>query len=57
VADELESGMLVRLLTAFEPTAEPVHPVFAGGGLMRPGVRAFVTFATTFLGRLPIVRG
>jgi DNA-binding transcriptional LysR family regulator len=57
VADELEAGMLVRLLAAFEPTAEPVHLVFAGGGLMRPGVRAFVTFATTFLGRLLIVRG
>jgi len=57
VADELESGALVRLLAAFEPASEPIHLLFAGGGLMRPGVRAFVTFATGFLERLPIVRG
>jgi DNA-binding transcriptional LysR family regulator len=55
VAEELEAGALVRLLPAFEPAAEPVHLLFAGGRLMRPGVRAFVTFATGFLGQLAVV--
>ena len=34
-----------------------LHLLFAGGGLMRPSVRAFVTFAAGFLGRLPVVHG
>jgi len=57
VAGELEAGKLVRLLPAFEPAPEPVHLLFAGGGLMRPSLRAFVEFAVTYLGRLGVVGG
>jgi DNA-binding transcriptional LysR family regulator len=53
VVDELASGSLTRLLRGFEPAVEPVQLVFAGGGLMRPGVRAFVTFAAAYLARIP----
>jgi DNA-binding transcriptional LysR family regulator len=56
VAEDLEAGALMRLLAEFEPMAEPIHLLFAGGGLVRPSVRAFVTFATSFLGRLRVVR-
>ena len=56
VAEDLEAGALMRLLAEFEPMAEPIHLLFAGGGLVRPSVRAFVTFATGFLGRLRVVR-
>ncbi len=57
VVEELRSGALVRLLTEFEPSQEPVHLLFSGGGMARPTVRAFVSFAAEFLGRLPVVRG
>jgi DNA-binding transcriptional LysR family regulator len=57
VAEELEAGALVRLLTAFEPAADPVHLVFSGGGLIRPAVRAFVEFGVACLGRLKVVDG
>jgi DNA-binding transcriptional LysR family regulator len=56
VVEELQAGSLVRLLVEYEPVPEPVHVVFAGGGLMRPSVRAFVEFAAAFLGRLDVVR-
>jgi DNA-binding transcriptional LysR family regulator len=57
VVDELRTRTLVRLLTDFEPPAEPVRIVFPGGGMMRPSVRAFVEFAAKYLGRLEVVRG
>lgn len=56
VVEELEAGSLVRLLAAFEPAAEPVQLVFSGGGMVRPGVRAFVDFAVAYLGRLGVVQ-
>ena len=57
VVDEFAAGSLVRLLADFEPAAEPVSLVFAGGGRMRPSVRAFVEFGVEYLGRLGVVRG
>ena len=57
VVEELKAGSLVRLLADFEPVAEPVQLVFAGGGMMRPAVRAFVEFAAVYLARLGVVRG
>lgn len=56
VVEELNAGSLVRLLPAFEPPAEPVQLVFSGGGMMRPGVRAFVEFGAAYLGRLGVVQ-
>ena len=44
-------------LADFEPVPEPVQLVFSGGGMMRPGVRAFVDFAATYLARLGVVQG
>jgi DNA-binding transcriptional LysR family regulator len=55
VVDELAAGSLVRLLADFEPAEEPVHLVFPGGGLMRPSVRGFVTFAARYLAGLDVV--
>jgi DNA-binding transcriptional LysR family regulator len=57
VVEELKAGSLVRLLAEFEPVAEPVQLVFAGGGMMRPAVRAFVEFAAVYLARLGVVQG
>jgi DNA-binding transcriptional LysR family regulator len=57
VVEELMAGSLVRLLADFEPVAEPVQLVFSGGGMMRPGVRAFVEFAAVYLARLGVVQG
>jgi DNA-binding transcriptional LysR family regulator len=56
VVEELQAGSLVRLLAAFEPPAEPVQLVFSGGGMMRPGVRAFVEFGAAYLARLGVVQ-
>ena len=56
VVDALQAGTLVRLLTDFEPAAEPVQLVFSSGGIMRPSVRAFVEFGVAYLGQLPVVR-
>jgi DNA-binding transcriptional LysR family regulator len=56
VVEELKSGSLVRLLANFEDAPEPVQLVFAGGGMMRPSVRAFVEFGVDYLGRLDVVR-
>ena len=44
VADHLERGTLVRLLTAFEPPALPVHVVYPASGARAAKVRAFVDF-------------
>jgi DNA-binding transcriptional LysR family regulator len=57
VVEELKVGSLVRLLAEFEPAAEPVQLVFAGGGMMRPSVRAFVEFGAAYLARLGVVQG
>jgi DNA-binding transcriptional LysR family regulator len=57
VVEELKTGILVRLLADFEPVPEPVQLVFSGGGMMRPGVRAFVDFAATYLALLGVVQG
>jgi DNA-binding transcriptional LysR family regulator len=56
VVEELKAGTLVRLLADFEPEAEPVHLVFAGGDMMRPNVRAFVEFGVAYLARLGVVQ-
>jgi DNA-binding transcriptional LysR family regulator len=56
VTEDLEAGSLVRLLADFEAEPEPVQVVFAGGGTMRPSVRAFVDFAVAFLAQLGVVR-
>jgi DNA-binding transcriptional LysR family regulator len=57
VADEIEAGSLVRLLPDFEPAAEPVQLVYSGGGMPRSNVRAFVTFASAYLGGLGVIQG
>jgi len=51
VVEELQSGSLVRLLADFEPAPEPVHLVFPRTGMIRPSARAFVEFASDYLGR------
>jgi DNA-binding transcriptional LysR family regulator len=56
VVDELAAGSLVRLLADFEPAQEPVQLVFAGSGMMRPSVRAFVEFAASYVARLGVVQ-
>jgi DNA-binding transcriptional LysR family regulator len=56
VVEELQAGSLMRLLADFEPSPEPVHLVFSGGGMMRASVRGFVEFAADYLGRLGVVR-
>jgi DNA-binding transcriptional LysR family regulator len=56
VSDELEAGSLVRLLSAFEPAALPIHLVAQGGGHKAPKVRAFLDYAATSLAALPVVR-
>jgi DNA-binding transcriptional LysR family regulator len=56
VVNDLRDGTLVRLLKDFEPPPEPVHLVFPGGNMTRPGVRAFVAFAAEYLGQLPVLR-
>jgi DNA-binding transcriptional LysR family regulator len=45
VADELEKGTLVRLLTAYEPAPLPVHLVYPAGSIAAARVRAFVDLA------------
>ncbi|MCC2971167.1 LysR family transcriptional regulator [Massilia sp. IC2-476] len=55
-APDLQAGSLVRLLSAYEPEALPVHLVFPSARHMAPRVRAFVDFAVEELGQLPLIR-
>jgi DNA-binding transcriptional LysR family regulator len=56
VVEELQAGLLVRLLADYEPPAEPVQVVSSGGSLIRPAVTAFVRFAEGYLGRLAVLQ-
>ncbi|MCC2956593.1 LysR family transcriptional regulator [Massilia sp. IC2-477] len=55
-APDLQAGSLVRLLSAYEPEALPVHLVFPSARHMALRVRAFVDFAVEELGQLPLIR-
>jgi DNA-binding transcriptional LysR family regulator len=56
VADELVSGRLVRLLTAWERPPLPVHLVTKGRAHRAPKIDAFLEFAAKRLGALPVLR-
>jgi DNA-binding transcriptional LysR family regulator len=56
VKEELGAGSLVRLLTAFEPPALPVHLVAPNGGHRTPKVRVFIDYAAKWLGKLRVIR-
>jgi DNA-binding transcriptional LysR family regulator len=56
VSEELEAGLLVRLLAAHEPPALPVHLVAASRGHRAPKVQAFLDFAAAALGKLRVIR-
>jgi DNA-binding transcriptional LysR family regulator len=55
VADDLASGVLVRLLQEFEPPAWPVHLVLPTTRHMPRTVRAFVDQAVSSLTRLRVI--
>lgn len=56
VADDIAAGRLVRLLRAFEPAPLPVQLVAPTGRLMPAKVRAFLDYAASELGRLPVLQ-
>jgi DNA-binding transcriptional LysR family regulator len=56
VAEDVEAGSLVRILTGFEPPALPVHLVSPNGGQGRPKVRVFLHYAAVSLGKLRVIR-
>jgi len=56
VNEELRTGSLVRLLTAFEPPALPVHLVAPNGGHKTPKARVFLDYAAESLGKLRVIR-
>ncbi|MFC7474241.1 LysR family transcriptional regulator [Dankookia sp. GCM10030260] len=56
MAEELESGALVRLLRGWETPALPVSLVFPSARLLPPRVRAFLDFAVPRLGALAVLR-
>jgi DNA-binding transcriptional LysR family regulator len=56
VADELVSGRLVRLLTAWERPPLPVHLVTKGRAHRAPKIDAFLEFAAKRLCALPVLR-
>lgn len=56
LAEELESGALVRLLQAWEAAVLPVSLVFPSARLLPPRVRAFLDFAAPRLMALPVLR-
>lgn len=56
VAEELESGALVRILREWETPALPVSLVFPSARLLPPRVRAFLDFAAPRLAALPVLR-
>jgi DNA-binding transcriptional LysR family regulator len=56
MAEELESGTLVRVLPDWEPPALPVSLVFPSARLLPPRVRAFLDFAVPRLSALVVLR-
>jgi len=56
MAEELESGALVRLLRDWETPALPVSLVFPSARLLPPRVRAFLDFAAPRLAALAVLR-
>ncbi len=56
MAEELESGALVRILRDWETPALPVSLVFPSARLLPPRVRAFLDFAAPRLAALPVLR-
>ena len=55
--DELDDGLLVRLLERFEPPPMPVHAVYASRRLVTPRVRAFVDFLAAEFAADPVLAG
>jgi DNA-binding transcriptional LysR family regulator len=56
VSEELETGSLVRLLTAFEPAPLPIHVVALSSGHKAPKARAFLDYAAASLAGLRVIR-
>lgn len=56
MAEELDSGALIRLLPDWEAPPLPVHLVFPSARLMPPRVRAFLDFAAPRLAALAVLR-
>ena len=56
VADDLEAGLLVRLLRAYEQQAIPVHLLTKGRTNRAPKVDAFLDFAARRLLALPVLK-
>jgi DNA-binding transcriptional LysR family regulator len=56
VSDELKAGALIRILTAFEPPALPIHLVASRNARQEPKVRAFLDSAAAALAKLPVIR-
>ncbi len=44
LADEIERGLLVRVLEAFEPASRPIQAVYPSRRMVPPRVRAFADF-------------
>lgn len=55
VAEELESGSLIRVLAAFEPPQIPVNVVYLDGRKANAKIRAFVDFAVESLKNNPLL--
>jgi DNA-binding transcriptional LysR family regulator len=56
VSEELKAGSLIRLMTAFEPAALPIHLVTPNGAHKTPKIRAFLDYAAESLGKLRVIR-
>ena len=56
VAKDLKQGKLVRLLSAYEPAASPVHLVMPSARHVAPRLRAFVDFAVEDFAALDVLR-
>jgi DNA-binding transcriptional LysR family regulator len=57
VADDLASGVLVRLLPDHEPPPLPIHLVVPSARHLSPKARSFVDHAARSLGTLAVIRG
>jgi DNA-binding transcriptional LysR family regulator len=56
VSEDLKSGSLIRIMTAFEPPALPVHLLAPNGGHKTRKVRVFLDYAAESLAKLRVIR-
>jgi len=50
LAEDIQAGLLTRLLKKFEPTPRPLHVLYAPDRRMTPKLRAFLDFAASAFG-------